>query len=156
MLNTHKQIRYVLYGKYKTAYKFQWCFVGEENKILNVITRKKWTANNPEFIKRLENKKIIKDLKQKGIEEKRKYYQSTEYIEIKKLKQNKKCRDYNKTEAGKASKRKYYQTEAGKQKKKECNRKYYQTEAGKQKKKEEKKRYKERKKLQLFNNQGSP
>lgn len=133
-------------NKQKTAYNYQWCKIGDEDKIVDNISRKDY-----EHTFQFSNKLFIKNIKKRLLKtnnsvSKARLIVNTHtvtYLYDKKIEHNKKCREYNKLNKDKVS---------------EAKRLYYQTEVGKQKKREEKKRYYERLKqirLQSINNQVS-
>ena len=131
-------------NKIKTAYNYQWCKVGNEDKIVNEIPRKDYEHS---FF--MESKLFRKDINNRLLKisktvDKARLIVNTHtvtYLYNKKIEQNKKCVEYNKLNRTKVN---------------EAKRLYYQTDVGKQKKREEKKRYYERlkeKKLQVIDTQ---
>lgn len=142
---TYRMINKCVNNKCKTAYNYQWCKVGNEDKIVNDIN----TIKYQQYKKPL--KWFIKDIRKKILKvsktvDKARLIVNTHtvtYLYDKKIEHNKKCCEYNKLNKDKVS---------------EAKRLYYQTEVGKQKKREEKKRYYERlkqKQLQCNGNQVS-
>jgi hypothetical protein len=117
-------------GKFKKVYEYQWCYVGEEDKILNDANIKKEYEHSPNVMIGLIIKENLRNKKKEEILKRKEEANSPEAI---KEKQRKYKEAYTRSN----------NTEASKQRRKECKKKYNQTPEGKEKRRLERQRYRQ-------------